>query len=375
MHRQGLALTLLLQHACGARTAPATASSKEMYEMWCGPQAGTLPGKDPDSVMCQHHNLIGQLIAEKEPTAKKELAAKLFGLRKSHKGTSAKSFDAEVKTQYSQMKLAYCSTSPKGAKALCSTAASQYKTGSLNSFAKKLGNGLGGSMRSLLSGVQTSQNDVMLWYCNKPANAEEQLCKRSKVIAAMQAPGTTAEVRTASMEQLKALPAPYGAMQAVYADYCKLEEHAAATTCTRLKQSSSSKAMRAWWCAKPTGADSLWCKRQALLDKLQMLPAASTDPEKTAERKKLLTAFAGFSKRPAGGGPSPSGLISKEIVTAKKEYCAIDTNKELTSCRVRAPSTAHLAGSSSKGRGSLFRGRAGAFQASRLASARAGAPA
>ena len=70
----------------------------------------------------------------------------------------------------------------------------------------------------------------------------EQLCKRNAIIKAMHAPGTTVETRKTSMEQLKALPAAYGEMQAVYADYCKLEEHASTTTCTRLKQTGSSKA-------------------------------------------------------------------------------------------------------------------------------------
>tara|TARA_B110001452_G_C15180802_1_gene410157 strand:- start:48 stop:1166 length:1119 start_codon:yes stop_codon:yes gene_type:complete len=372
MHRQGLALTLLLQHACGARTAPATASSKDMYQMWCGPQAGILPGKDPDSVLCQHHNLIGQVVAEKDITAKKELQKKLLDLRKTHKGTGSP-FDATLKSQYQQMKLAFCATSPKGAKILCSTAASQYKTGSsLRGLAKRLKTGIGAAV----SGVKTSQNDVMSWYCGKPANVAEQLCKRNAIIKAMHAPGTTLETRKTSMEQLKALPAAYGEMQAVYADYCKLEEHASTTTCTRLKMTGSSKAMRAWWCAKPTSTDSLWCKRQALLDKLQMLPATSTDPTKAAERKKLLLEFSTFSKRPAGGGPASSVVISREIVTAKKEYCAIETNKELTICSARALGRTilpfgGLSSMAAKGRGSLFAGRAGAAQAARLAGATA----
>ena len=345
--------------------------------MWCGPQAGILPGKDPDSVLCQHHNLISQLVGEKDTNTKKELQKKLHDLRQAHKGAAAskegaRSFDATLKSQYQQMKLAYCGTSPKGAKTLCSTAASQYKTGSLDALAKRVKAGLGSS----LSGVHSSQNDVMTWYCGKPANAAEQLCKRSQVIKAMHAPGTTAEARKAALAQLKELPAPYGAMQAVYADYCKLEEHASTTTCTRLKQSGSSKAMRAWWCAKPTSADSLWCKRQALLDKLQMLPASSTDPAKAAERKKLLAEFAAFSKRPAGGGPASSVLISREIVTAKKEYCAVDTNKELTICSARTTTRPlpTLGGPGAKGRGGLglFRGRAGAAQAARLAGAATG---
>merc|ERR550537_972928 len=116
--------------------------------------------------------------------------------------------------------------------------------------------------------------------------------------------------------------------QALYADFCKVGEHAEKLTCTRLKASQASTNMRKWYCETRAGSSD-WCKRQAVLEKMQKIPIMSTptsEADKAAyeERKKLAAEYSEFSKPPPGGGPSKAALIAKEITEAKKLYCAED---------------------------------------------------
>ena len=135
------------------------------------------------------------------------------------------------------------------------------------------------------------------------------------------------------LDKLKGAPMVYATTQAIYADYCKIEEHAAKPTCTRLKHTHATRTMREWYCAQPAGQAGMWCKRQALLDRLQKIPSSSTDPGQKEARTQLSKEFAAFSKRPEGGGAPPSAGIAKEITDAKKSYCAIETNKEIVICK------------------------------------------
>ena len=118
----------------------------------------------------------------------------------------------------------------------------------------------------------------------------------------MRVPGLTAEARKELVAKLKGAPMVYSSTQAIYADYCKIEEHAAKPTCSRLKHTHGTRQMREWYCAQPSGQAGNWCKRQALLDQMQKLPTGSADPSQKEARAKLTKEFAAFSKRPEGGG-------------------------------------------------------------------------
>merc|ERR1719310_631927 len=171
--------------------------------------------------------------------------------------------------------MAYCATNPAGGKTLCSTAASQYKTSGASSTKPS----------SSTSSTTLSYNEVWQWHGGKPNKDAE----------------------------------------------------AEKSTCTRLKQTQASIQMRQWYCSQPANSESNWCKRSALLDKLNKIPSSTQDPTLSAERKSLSTELAAFSKPSAGGGPSMTSLIAKEIVTAKNSYCAVETNKQIAYCKTSSP--------------------------------------
>lgn len=227
------------------------------------------------------------------------------------------------------MKMAFCGTNPVGAKILCATAASQYKTA--GSSSTKPG--------ASSSPVTVSSNEVFDWYCTKAGGGSDKtaLCsnfrERSAVLADLRQLGLSADKRKALSDKLRTIPTmPFATQQGVYADFCKLAANSEKPTCTRIKMTQASNLMRKWYCEQGTNAEGNWCKRSALLDKLQKIPYNTPDEAKSAERKTLSAEYASFSKPPAGGGPSANAQIGKEIVEAKKKYCAEPGNKAIPYC-------------------------------------------
>ena len=53
--------------------------------------------------------------------------------------------------------------------------------------------------------------------------------------------------------------------------YRQVNKHADDYSCLRLKQTQAQAAMQAWHCARPSSAESTWCKRDQLLKKLRVL--------------------------------------------------------------------------------------------------------
>lgn len=190
------------------------------------------------------------------------------------------------------------------------------------------------------SPVSISSSEVWGWYCNLRKQTQEstQLCenqkKRNEILEKLRKTGMNAADRKPLLEQLKVVPStPFGTTQAIYADFCKVPTNADKMTCTRLKATTASANMRKWYCAQPTSTSSDWCKRQAVLDRMQKIPYNTADAALTEERKKLAAEYAAFSKPPPGGGPSKAATISKEIAAAKKQYCAQEANKSLGYCQ------------------------------------------
>jgi len=246
------------------------------------------------------------------------------------------------------MKEAFCATNPPGSKSLCAAPSSQFRTASTKTARPTT---------SLAGSPSSGHSDVMTWYCSKPGKVDEPVCARHKVTTQLRTPGLKVEERKQLADQLRLNPVAYATTQAIYADYCKLPGNAEKPTCTRLKTTAAAKAMREWYCTQPGKADSSeWCKRAALLEKLQKIPATTTDTAKAADRKQLTAEYAAFSKRPEGGGPSRATAANKELFEAKKEYCALDANKALAYCKIRPPSTFSL-GSSFASPGAALRGK------------------
>ena len=301
-----------------------------MYGFWCTPERKS-------STLCQHHELIGQMATSKDEAAKKVVGEKIRALMKppTPPTPGAPRTPSPFSKEYQSMKMAYCATNPAGGKTLCATAASQFKTAGATST--KPG--------SSSSSVTQSYNDVWTWYCGKAGGADRQKqCdtynKRAVVLEQLRKPGGSAEERKKLTEQLKLLPATaYATTQAIYSDYCKVKENSEKAPCTRLKQTQASLLMRGWYCEQPGKAAGNWCKRSAVLDKLQKIPANTADAAQAEERKKLSGEYAAFSKPPPGGGPSISSQIAKEIGEAKKAYCAVEANKQIAYCKIPSPST------------------------------------
>jgi len=314
---------------------PATSTSKDMYGYWCTTERVS-------SILCQHHDLIAKMGRATAEDEKKSISEKIKSLLKTAaappSAPGAPRSPSPFSKEYSQMKMAFCSSNPPGAKLMCSTAASQYRTGGASSTKPS----------SASSSVTMSANEVWTWYCAKPKKAAvaEQLCssnaKRTTILDQLRTGGQSAEARKALLDRLKLSPGPaYATTQALYTDFCKVESNSGKPTCLRIKASQASTAMRTWYCATDGGAAGDWCKRQALLVKMQKIPVVSSpssDADKALyeERKKLATAYSEFSKPPVGGGPSKAALIAKEISTAKKTYCEQPANVALAYCR--APS-------------------------------------
>jgi len=243
------------------------------------------------------------------------------------------------------MKMAYCATNPPGGKTLCSTAASQYKTAGSSSTRPSAAS----------SPATLSSSEVWTWFCAKGSKSADntKMCsdyeKRSGILAKLRTPGLAADERKKNIDELKLVPAlPYATTQGMYADFCKVKDNAEKPTCTRLKMTQASVSMRSWYCAQPSNGESNWCKRSKLLEQLQKMPSNPTDPSLAEQRKTLSAEYAAFSKPAAGGGPSVSSQIAKEIVTAKKSYCAVDTNKQIPYCKSPIGSITPVIGASTR---------------------------
>jgi len=336
-----LALVALSQ-APPTRALPATMASAEMYSFWCTSARSS-------SVLCQHHSLVGQMGTTTDVGEKKKISEKIKALLKSSAppppaSTGMPKPQSPFSKEYTQMKMAFCATNPTGGKAMCSTAASQFKTAGASSTRP------GAST----SAATQSANEVWKWYCSKPGKRsleQEQLCsnnsKRTEALDKLRTGlGSSTETRKALLEQLKLTPpAAYATTQAIYAEFCKVSEHAEKLTCARVKATQASKAMREWYCGQPGKAESSdWCLRQKVLEKLQKIPIVSSsvsdaDKAQAAERTKLATEYAQYAKPAATGGPSRAAQIAKEITAAKKAYCAMDANKNLAYCKMTSLSS------------------------------------
>jgi hypothetical protein len=332
-----LALGMLLAQAPPVKAVPATSTSKDMYSFWC-------TAERMQSILCQHHDLIAQMSRTTVDDEKKVISEKIKGLLKTASPPPAPGMPrppSPFSKEYSQMKMAYCSSNPPGAKLMCSTAASQFKTAGSSSTKPS----------SATSSVTLSANEVWTWYCAKPKKTAEveQLCsnnaKRTSLLDKLRTGGQSADARKALLDQLKLAPPPaYATTQALYTDFCKVADNAEKATCMRIKASQASTNMRNWYCARPDAATGDWCKRQAVLARMQKIPiisSPSSDADKALyeERKKLAAEYAEFSKQPLGGGPSKASTIAKEITAAKKLYCEQEATKALAYCTTPAPFT------------------------------------
>eukprot|EP00316_Scyphosphaera_apsteinii_P023898 CAMPEP_0119318080 /NCGR_PEP_ID=MMETSP1333-20130426/45368_1 /TAXON_ID=418940 /ORGANISM="Scyphosphaera apsteinii, Strain RCC1455" /LENGTH=340 /DNA_ID=CAMNT_0007324183 /DNA_START=66 /DNA_END=1088 /DNA_ORIENTATION=- len=319
-------IVTVVSQTAPALAASAVSSSKAMHEFWCN---GTPPR---ESLMCKVHSLTSQLAQTSDTDAKKKVSDDIKKLMAANRvmnpaiPVAGKPPSSPFAKEYSAMKMAFCATKPSNAKTLCSTAGTQYKSGGSSSIRPS----------TTPTPAVSSLTEVSTWYCAKPVH-EEDFCKRTEIMAKLRAT-TDSEARKQLMTELKAYPAPdYSKSQAIYADYCKIAKNADSSTCLRIKQTQGAKLMQTWYCALPSSANSLWCKRQSLIAKLQKIPISTTDTAMAAERKEISRQYSDLLKPKEGSvkevGSSTSSQIGKEIVEAKKAYCALDDNKRSPYCK------------------------------------------
>jgi hypothetical protein len=292
-----------------------------MFAFWCKPERA-------QSALCQGHERSTKLSTLQKQILQSSSAQReaLMKQRASMINEAKAHPIGSTRKEYLEMKEAYCATEPARSKAvLCAHPTSRY------------------------SSLQTTHStpSAITWYCAIPANAESGECKRNSVSAKLRGlsvhPGSSSlEERKKLLEELKAHPFNYAAMQAIQADFCKVNKHGDDFSCLRLKQTQAQAAMQAWHCARPTSTDSAWCKRDVLLKKLRALPPtpaavpgkgpATPSPERTALLEQL-RAISAASRRAAGGAMS----VSKELSDAKKAYCQLDSNMGTAYCQPPKP--------------------------------------
>jgi len=304
---------VLAQITAPTSAATAVSSTKEMYSYWCTAERSEKP-------LCKHHALIAKMTATTDPEQRKALATEVKSLYTQAKTMSAGGGPGSVNPfakDYADMKIAYCATSPAGAKTLCSTAASRFSP-----------SGSSGS-------VTSSTSQAMEWFCAKESSelaSKDSICKRASLLKQMRDPTTTPDAKKDLLKQLKEHPAPaYGTTQAIYADFCKIKTNGELPLCTSLRRTAESKKMASWYCASSEEAkQGLWCRRSELVAKLSKLP--STDSSKAEERKAISAQLSSMMKPTLGGGPSPIKQMSDEIRKAKMSYCAMHEELRGTYC-------------------------------------------
>ena len=223
----------------------------------------------------------------------------------------------------SRMKLAFCATNPPSAKILCSAAASRFQS---SPTVQK--SGPGGP------GAPTPTNLAMNWYCKKSpdtSDQHQQICKREELLEKFRETDEPATKKTLGTELKQYPAAPYGTLQAIYADYCKLKTSANSQICVSMRRTNEQKAMAKWYCGQDGNTESLFCKRTALLNELSKLPPSPAGSV-SDERKAVSTKLSGLLKTIPGAPHSenPSAKMSKEIATAKKQYC--ESHAEVIMC-------------------------------------------
>ena len=227
----------------------------------------------------------------------------------------------------SKMKLAFCATNPPSAKILCSAAASRFQS---SPTVQK--SGPGGP------GAPTPTNVAMTWYCEKSPDTSDQhhsqICKHEELLKKLRETQDPATKKTTLAEMKQYPAAPYGTLQAIYTDFCKLKTSAQKPICVSTRRTNEQKAMAKWYCGQDGNTESLFCKRTSLLNELSKLPPSPAGSV-SDERKAVSTKLSGLLKTTAGAPSSenPSAKIGKEIAAATKQYC--ESHAEATICKPR----------------------------------------
>lgn len=388
--------------AAGAPLAPFSAeeSTTEMYAFWCtGKRAVNSP-------ICQHSALATELAMATDPADRRRIADSIHVLIASTRAASPGAADAQGKKsdgtlfakEYSEMKMAFCTSPGPSAKTLCggdAAAASQYRLS--GAMATKSG--------SQGSTATTAFSEVMAWYCALPDRPTHggTICKRSELLDQIrtlspQTPEHKAVAHELKVETSPAFRSPpcfptllplaslcfrttctwfmrpldvtlspalqeypmptYGVTEAIFADFCKVGKHAEShVACIRLKQTHAAITMQKWYCAQETSKDSKWCvttssppcNQQMQLQcslaphlttrcaRLAVLDKLRKTPATDTEaRLALQKEYAAFVKKPTDGSPNPSVQLEGEIARARAMYCSDLTNRMIDYCKTKA---------------------------------------
>lgn len=171
------------------------------------------------------------------------------------------------------------------------------------------------------SNLDNSRAEMYQWYCSKPGAAESAMCRRQVEAEKLKTPSLSLDERKKIYAQLRDIgPTSMTTVQAATAEFCKLNRNIDKSICIGLKSTMAMKSLQQWYCSQPAHGESLWCKRQTLLDKLRTAPVASE------ERKALIKELAQTSKDAA------SGSTSGEFAHAKAEFCRLPGKASLPLC-------------------------------------------
>ena len=223
------------------------------------------------------------------------------------------------------MKLSWCGTDAGRATSICAHPTAKYAGASSKISSLRPGSPVGGTSTS---------SAVYEWYCKKADKAEDPVCKRQAILTKYRDPSTTAEAKKALMEQIKGLKLAPGTTQAIYADFCKQPKNTGASVCTNLRTTAATKEVQAFWCGKPEKAETPWCKRAGLLQKLQGLSMTSTQGATDNLKDEIATQRKTIAEQ-LRAIPVTKELMG-DLTAARKAWCEQGGKENISFCKPTA---------------------------------------
>ena len=301
-----------------------TSSSKtlgDMYAHWCSSREST-------SLLCKRRALTVKLQTAKEKPERDAILKEMRELTSagsSASGTALKTGMSAISKEYSTMKLSWCGTDAGRATSICAHPTAKYAGASSKISSLRPGSPVGGTSTS---------SAVYEWYCKKADKAEDPVCKRQAILTKYRDPSTTAEAKKALMEQIKGLKLAPGTTQAIYADFCKQPKNTGASVCTNLRTTAATKEVQAFWCGKPEKAETPWCKRAGLLQKLQGLSMTSTQGATDNLKDEIATQRKTIAEQ-LRAIPVTKELMG-DLTAARKAWCEQGGKENISFCKPTA---------------------------------------
>ena len=291
--------------------------------------AAQCSSRESTSLLCKRRALTVKLQTAKEKPERDAILKEMRELTSagsgSASGTALKTGMSAISKEYSTMKLSWCGTDAGRATSICAHPTAKYAGASSKISSLRPGSPVGGTSTS---------SAVYEWYCKKADKAEDPVCKRQAILTKYRDPSTTAEAKKALMEQIKGLKLAPGTTQAIYADFCKQPKNTGASVCTNLRTTAATKEVQAFWCGKPEKAETPWCKRAGLLQKLQGLSMTSTDGATQSLKDEISTQRKTIAEQ-LRAIPVTKELMG-DLTAARKAWCEQGGKENTSFCKPTA---------------------------------------